>query len=373
MFARQESLEKHEEKPQKPEVQRLERLKEPRKKVALHAFASDIDDVVDVKCMIREMSKGRCRIASNHVDDLPRIIHLLPEGFERPLLGKIIWRTSKVAGVQFIDENEARELGEKIRPKPEALQSVGFFSRLGTTMSLRRHSGHASKDDRHASGLLGYTTRVLHGSCRPLESIKSLLNLVLGDTVRPIPHKAKSVIRAAHGSAENAEKLLGDAVHADGVSSGRLPCRHSPLDMVEFVRDAVLVNTGFAAKYNVRFEVQENVGTAMVEADAARLGEVIANLLSSAARFSPVGETVLVSLSRNQDAIRLSVVDRGAGSNVLLGDADGKHSMLPDDNDLEIGLDVCRAILAQHSSVLHVESHPGHGTTAWFELAETAS
>ena len=85
----------------------VDRRQEPRKKVILHAFISDRAGEVDVKCVIREISKNGCRIATTFVENLPRIVQVIPEGFENPITGKIIWRTSKIAGIQFISEEEA--------------------------------------------------------------------------------------------------------------------------------------------------------------------------------------------------------------------------------------------------------------------------
>lgn len=346
----------------------LERRKEPRKKVLIHAFVSDFDDTVDLKCVIRDISKGGCRIASSYVQDLPRLVKITPEGFEKPMVGKIVWRNSKFAGVQFVNAAEAKEINETQTPRLHAPEPVGFFAKLTSMMSLRRSSGQASRHDH--PGRSGYTVHVLHGLRNPLTSIKNLLGLLLGDTVRPIPRRAKSVIKAAHQNADNAEKLISEALCADNIESGQLPCKPAPLEIVEFIRDAALVNTGFAAKYSVRFDITDDVGAATVNADQARLGEVMASLLSLAACYSPVGETVSIGLRRNRDAIRVSVTDKGAGSDILHGDADGKHVTRDGDDDLGVGLDFSRAVLRQHDSELHVDSHSGSGTTVWFELPE---
>lgn len=348
----------------------LERRKEPRKKVLIHAFVSDFDGAVDLKCVIRDISKGGCRIASSYVQDLPRLVQITPEGFEKPMIGKIVWRNSKFAGIQFVNAAEAQEIRESKKERVHDPEPVGFFSKLASMMSLRRSSGQATRDDRHDGGLPAYTSHVLHGLLHPLASIKGLLGLLMGDSIRPIPRRARSVIKAAHRNADNAEKLLGEAMHADNIEAGKLPCKPVPLEIVEFVRDAALVNTGFAAKYNVRFNVSDDVGNATVNADPARLGEAMANILSTAARYSPVGETVSIGLRRNGNAIRVSVSDKGTGSNVQLGDADGKHVPSDADEDSGVGLDLGRAVLRQHGSDLHVESSPGAGTTVWFELAE---
>ena len=174
---------------------------EGRKKSLMHAFVSDFEDSIDVKCVIRDISKSGCRIATSYVDDLPRVVQIIPEGFDKPMIGKIIWRNSKFAGIQFVSAAEADAL-KSTRPEPDApAQPVGFLSRLFSFSALRRRSGLAQRgDDRGDSALPSYGARALNAVMRPIESLKHLLGLLMGDAIRPIPKRAKSVIKAAHAN-----------------------------------------------------------------------------------------------------------------------------------------------------------------------------
>ncbi len=384
-----------------------ERRSEPRKKALMHAFVSDREDIVDLKCVIRNISKGGCCIASSYIQDLPRIIEIVPEGFDRPMTGKIIWRTSKVAGVQFLNAAEAEDFE---RDKPGLVRQTptgGFLTKLQSLAGFRRRSGQATRDDfRPRTGIPNFGVRVLHGVRNPLTAIKSLLQLLMGDAIRPIPRRAKTIIRVAHENAEKAESLVEEALHADKLGSGDLRFNAMPLEIVGLVSNSALVNTGFAAKHDVRFEVKDDVGEAMVEADPARIEEVLSNLLSSAAKSSPIGEMVTVSITRNEGSsnsetigqikgssnseaigqikgssnseaagqtntsIRISVSDRGMGSNVWHGDADGKHGGTDDDVNSDLGMKICQTIIERHKSTLQIDARPGSGTTVWFELPE---
>ncbi len=74
---------------------------ERRRKVCIQAFASDLGDTIDTKCVIRDLSKTGCRIVSSQIRDLPELIQLIVEGIDRPIRGKIVWRRGKMAGVCF--------------------------------------------------------------------------------------------------------------------------------------------------------------------------------------------------------------------------------------------------------------------------------
>lgn len=90
----------------------IDNRSEPRKRVCLQAFASDVNDTFDVKFIIRDVSKGGCMIVSSQVHELPDLIQLVPEGFDKPLAGKIVWRGDKFAGICFMASNDEAILKE---------------------------------------------------------------------------------------------------------------------------------------------------------------------------------------------------------------------------------------------------------------------
>ena len=72
-----------------------------RKRALIPAFVSDTKDSFDVACLIRDMSKTGCRLVSKQIADLPDVVHIVPEGFRGPIVGRIVWRQEKIAGISF--------------------------------------------------------------------------------------------------------------------------------------------------------------------------------------------------------------------------------------------------------------------------------
>ncbi len=351
-----------------------ERRQEPRKAALMHAFVSDRADSIDMKCVIREISKGGCRVTSSYIEDLPRVVRILPEGFDIPLTGKIIWRSKKFAGIQFISEAEADELERAKSADPRTPDPAGFLGRLQAFVSLRRRAGLPTIE-KPAVGTRSpatFITGVMRVLARPLAALKGLLNLLADATHLPLPQKARSVLKAAQLNADKADALVADALSAEDIKSGALPCRPEPTDIVTLVNNAMMAATGHAATHRVQFELDDQVGHAIVAADAGRIEDVLGHLLSRAAEASPEGETITLSLSRNADRVRVAVHDQGLGTAAHHGDASGAVPLdkIADQNVQWLRL--CHAILAKHGSRLQVDSQPGSGTTAWFEIKESA-
>lgn len=84
----------------------FDKRSEERRQVCVQAFASDSKDTFNIKCIIRDVSESGCMIVSSQVRDLPQFIQLVPEGFNLPLNGKIVWCDDKKAGITFLSPSK---------------------------------------------------------------------------------------------------------------------------------------------------------------------------------------------------------------------------------------------------------------------------
>src|SRR5690242_17530786 len=74
-------------------------------------------------------------------------------------------------------------------------------------------------------------------------------------------------------------------------------------------------------KDNLRLEMVCAPGIGSFTADASRVRQVLFNLLSNAAGFSPPNATILFAVERRSDAVVFSVTDHGPG---IPAEAQGK-------------------------------------------------
>ena len=80
---------------------RSERRSDQRKKACVQVFVSDLGNLFDVKCVVRDVNQRGCKIVSTRLNDLPELIQLIPDGFDKIIHGKIVWRDQNMAGVRF--------------------------------------------------------------------------------------------------------------------------------------------------------------------------------------------------------------------------------------------------------------------------------
>lgn len=95
------------------------------------------------------------------------------------------------------------------------------------------------------------------------------------------------------------------------VETGRLGLRPEPALPGRMVEQAVERAAG--ALGNVQVELQASEDLPAVRADAARIEEVLVNLLENAARYTPAGASITIRAEKEKDWVNFSVIDRGVG------------------------------------------------------------
>ncbi len=78
-----------------------EQRSEDRFKVSLTATVSGTDGGPGVRCAIRDASSEGCKLVSSKVQELPETVQVAVEGIEQPIDGQVVWRSHRMAGVQF--------------------------------------------------------------------------------------------------------------------------------------------------------------------------------------------------------------------------------------------------------------------------------
>jgi signal transduction histidine kinase len=132
----------------------------------------------------------------------------------------------------------------------------------------------------------------------PLSSIKGYGQLM----ARQLATVQEQVQRLDH--------LIGDVLDTARADAGRLNLRREPLPATDLVSAAA---DRFRAANPERSLDTRIEGEALVEGDAIRLGQVLDNLLSNAAKYSPPDSTIVVASSLDGNTVRLAVTDFGRG------------------------------------------------------------
>lgn len=220
---------------------------------------------------------------------------------------------------------------------------------------------------------------VSHELRTPLTSIQGSLAYLYDRVASIEPDKARKLVELASRSSQRMMRLINDMLDVDKIESGKMVFRLKPLEITTIVQHAVEVNQPYADQFGVKLVLEQTLDGARVSADSDRIMQVITNLLSNAAKFSPPNGTVSVSVLRRGEYVRVSVMDRGSGvpekfrGQVFQKFAQADTSTSRQYKGSGLGLSISKAIVERLGGAIGFDSEPGSETTFYFELPEIVS
>ena len=219
---------------------------------------------------------------------------------------------------------------------------------------------------------------VSHELKTPLTAIKGSAAMAIGSP-RPLgTDEVRELFGIIDEQADRLRDLIDNLLDMTRIEAGTFAVVTQPTDLREIVQRAVREFAVAQPDREVRAHVPD--GLPLVSADGGRLGQVVGNLLSNAAKFSPANAAIEVRLTADDERVTVSVRDEGRGisSDEALR-LFQKFSQLPDEAGSNVtghglGLAICRGIVEAHGGRIWVESD-GHerGSTFSFTVPVAAA
>ena len=162
--------------------------------------------------------------------------------------------------------------------------------------------------------------------------------------------------------ARHMARLVDDLLDVSRITRGKIDLRPEAIDVAEVVRRAVESCHLMIEDRLHRLELSLPPEPLWVEADPARLEQVISNLLNNAAKYSPPGGRIAVAAERREGEAAITVTDDGAGIQPeMLGRIfDLFHQVDPSlarsQGGLGIGLTLVRRLVEMHGGSVEARS-----------------
>src|SRR6185436_8584857 len=208
--------------------------------------------------------------------------------------------------------------------------------------------------------------------------LRTPLNAVLGwaDMLRRGAlgdEKRTRAIDAIYDGARRQSQLIDDLLDVARIMSGKLGLSRAPVDPHAIIRAAIeLVQPASDAK-RIRVSVDADSSIGTLDADGARLQQIVWNLLSNAIKFTPEGGTVHVRFRRVNDLVELAVTDSGPGitadflPSVFEPFRQADASTTRAHGGLGLGLAIVKQLVEAHGGTVRAESN-GDGCGAVFTV-----
>lgn len=218
-----------------------------------------------------------------------------------------------------------------------------------------------------------FVSIVSHELRTPLTSISGALGLITGGAVGEVPPAFDQMLTIAMQNSQRLGLLIDDLLDMEKLIAGKMSFELHTQPLAPLLDDVLKLNQAYADQYQVRFELTEHADVE-VTVDERRLQQVLANLLSNAAKFSPVGEVVTLSSVRQGDTVRVSVRDVGPGippgfrQRIFQKFSQADSSDTRQKGGTGLGLAISKELIEHMHGRIGFDSEPGQGTCFWFEL-----
>nr|WP_321456578.1 ATP-binding protein [uncultured Cohaesibacter sp.] len=219
-----------------------------------------------------------------------------------------------------------------------------------------------------------FVSTVSHELRTPLTSIKGALDIIKVSLDDSFPETIKKMLLIASSNSVRLARLIDDILDVEKIEAGKLAYDFEEIEVASFLQRVVETNQAYAEQHHTSYHLECDMLDAKIRADQSRLEQVLANLLSNAAKFSPPGGIINVRANRKGNAVQISVQDFGNGIPEEFRDKIFTKFAQADSSDTRtkggtgLGLAIAREIVKAHDSSLQFETDTGHGTTFFFKM-----
>jgi PAS domain S-box-containing protein len=224
-----------------------------------------------------------------------------------------------------------------------------------------------------------FTSTLSHELRTPLTSIIGSLQLINAGVLGDVPKDVSELTDVAERNGQRLLDLINDILDIEKIESGKLTLAPEQIRIDELVQEAMVLNKGFGDRFKVRFEPRAPLSKSEVHADRKRLLQVMTNLLSNAAKFSPEGDVVEISIEENPGNLRIGIHDHGTGiPEAFRARIFGRFNQADSTTSRQkggtgLGLAICKRLIELMQGRIGFEDRSGGGTTFWFELPRQAA
>ena len=235
--------------------------------------------------------------------------------------------------------------------------------------TLERANLELKERDEQQSEVLGVAA---HDLKNPLSGMIESLKVLVEDARQLSPTSFRDLalefLPLLHSDAERMLHIIRKLLDAQVIGDGKVTLKKERVDVARLVEAAVRWNVPRATKKDIPLHADLAEGC-HAWLDETQMQRVLDNLISNAVKFSPPGRAVRVSLTCQEESLRIAVADDGPGlteedKRKLFGKLE-RLSAKPTggESSTGLGLYIVKTLVELHEGRVEVESEYGSGTT----------
>lgn len=339
----------------------------------LAAIVESSDDIIISKTLdgiIVSWNKGAERILGYTAEEAigKHISMLMPEGYLDDM-HRILNRIRRGEKVEHFETKRICKDGRiidvslTVSPVRDSEGNVVGASKIGRDitqqkqMEAERLESERRKDE--------FLAMLAHELRNPLASISNAVQLFGALETEADLEWAKEIVGR---QVKHLSRLIDDLLDVSRITRGKISLKKETLNLMPIVAGAVETARPLIEERNHQLIVSVAPGTLRLEADPLRLEQILVNLLTNAAKYTPPGGKISLTALSEQGYVVVKVSDTGIGiSPELLPRVfdlfvQGDRSIARTEGGLGIGLTLVQKLAEMHDGTVTAASDgPGQG------------
>jgi signal transduction histidine kinase/CheY-like chemotaxis protein len=273
------------------------------------------------------------------------------------------WLQSTVTGPILEVARVAREVSEKrdyaARARKLTEDEIGELvdSFNGMIAETGRRAEALREADRRKDEFLATLAHELRNPLAPLRNAVEILRIA-----RDNPDMSGKALSMMERQLNQMVRLVDDLLDVSRITTGKLAVRKAVIDVQGAVRDAIETVRPFLDSRNHALEVELPAEPIPVEGDRTRLGQVFANLLHNASKYTDPGGRISIAVQTAGDCVAIRVRDTGLGldahsiATIFEMFVQVDRTLTRVQAGLGVGLTLSRRLVALHGGTITVHS-----------------
>ncbi|HEX7185049.1 MAG TPA: ATP-binding protein [Thermoanaerobaculia bacterium] len=233
---------------------------------------------------------------------------------------------------------------------------------------LRKRADELVAADRRKDQFLAMLAHELRNPLAPIRNAVELMRQA--ETADPSFHPSREMVER---QVKHLARLVDDLLDVSRITRGNIRLRKEPVDLGTVVQRAVDATRPLIDSRAHKLAVQLPSTPVRLEADSARLEQVISNLLNNAAKYTMPGGHIGVTAEKEGEEALIRVRDNGIGvppdvlGRVFEPFVQSDGSLARSEGGLGIGLTLVRSLVEMHGGTVEAHS-PGLGQGSEFTV-----
>ena len=238
---------------------------------------------------------------------------------------------------------------------------LGWELRQSHRRLMEEHAAHLAKTM--------YLANMSHELRTPLNAIIGFADLMRDGMMGPVGNpKYAEYLGDIHESASHLLDLINDVLEMSRIEAGRLVLHEAAADIEAILASCYRLLRERARRAGVDLRVEAEPGLPELWCDAAKVQQIMLNLVTNAVKFTPRGGRVMVTARRLAGGMELVVADTGIGiarkdiPRVLTPFVQAANSRALSSEGAGLGLPLAKRLAELHGGTLILDSELDRGT-----------